>query len=248
MQRRRKPKSEPRNIFDKTAGGKPPKTTPKPRHSSQAKPPRNAKPTLPPSIPTPKPETKPEPNPVELDTPALESEADFTAEQESVLEEQLLGASKRQTRGLSQTKNEPQKEEGNVSTSTKAMEIIEASKARASAMVEVKSKQPAVVAPPPKRPRPSRRSATKFQPATREKRLDRSRHMEYKYEMRSLLKEIDVAEEHHSSILSSIWAKGERQTTEEARQFILAKQNEGILNDEQVTNLMAIVDDYTIRR
>ena len=72
--------------------------------------------------------------------------------------------------------------------------------------------------------------------------------MEYKYEMRGLLKEIEVAEEHQSSLLGSIWAKGERQTTEEARQFIFDKQNEGILNKDQVARLITVVDDYTIRR
>ena len=72
--------------------------------------------------------------------------------------------------------------------------------------------------------------------------------MEYKYEMRGLLKDIVVAEEHQSALLGSIWAKGERQNSDEARQYILDKQNEGVLDEEQVTKLLAIVDDYTIRR
>ena len=72
--------------------------------------------------------------------------------------------------------------------------------------------------------------------------------MEYKYEMRGLLQEIDVAEEHRSALLGSIWAKGERQSTQESKQYILDKEKEGILSEEQVSGLLAIVDDYTIRR
>jgi len=72
--------------------------------------------------------------------------------------------------------------------------------------------------------------------------------MEYKYEVRGLLKDLNVADEHHSALLGSIWAKGERQTSEDARQYIWDKQNEGILDDDQVTSLLAVVDDYTIRR
>ena len=115
-------------------------------------------------------------------------------------------------------------------------------------MAPVPRTKPEPSAPAKPRRRPTGRSTPKFQPATREKRLDRSRHMEYKYEMRGLLKEIDVAEEHRSALLGSIWAKGERQTSDEARQYIWDKQSEGILDEDQVTKLLAIVDDYTIRR
>ena len=66
--------------------------------------------------------------------------------------------------------------------------------------------------------------------------------------MRGLLKQIDVAEEHRSALLGSIWAKGERQNIEESKLFISEKEKEGILSEEQVSDLLAIVDDYTIRR
>ena len=66
--------------------------------------------------------------------------------------------------------------------------------------------------------------------------------------MRGLLQQIDVAEEHRSALLGSIWAKGERQNIEESKLFISEKEKEGILSEEQVSDLLAIVDDYTIRR
>ena len=245
MQRRRKPKSEPRNIFDKTSGGKSTNAPPKSRRGPPSEPPRSVKPSLPPSNPAPV-----QPKPVKTPKPATPEEPDVKEPEEdnTILEEQLLGVTKRPTRGLTQSKEPAVEEIVNNPTSTKAQAIIEASKARANAMAPVSRTKPEPSAPAKPRRRPSGRSTPKFQPATREKRLDRSRHMEYKYEMRGLLKEIDVAEEHRSALLGSIWAKGERQTSDEARQYIWDKQSEGILDEEQVTKLLAIVDDYTIRR
>ena len=243
MQRRRKPKSEPRNIFDKTAGGKSTNAPPKSRRGNPSEPPRSVKPSLPPSKPVPV-----QPKPVKTQKPATPEEPDVKDPEEdnTILEEQLLGVTKRPTRGLAESKEPAVEEIVSNPTSTKAQEIIEASKARANAMAPVSKPKPQKSVPAKSRRPP--RSTPKFQPATREKRLDRSRHMEYKYEMRGLLKELDVAEEHRSALLGSIWAKGERQTSDEARQYIWDKQSEGILDEEQVTKLLAIVDDYTIRR
>ena len=72
--------------------------------------------------------------------------------------------------------------------------------------------------------------------------------MEYKYEMRGVLVDIGVPEEHRSSLLATIWARGERQTTKEAKDFILEKMDEGIIDDEQHDILIKIVDGYTVRR
>ena len=102
-------------------------------------------------------------------------------------------------------------------------------------------------AKPPPKPRPRRRTSS-FQPANRAKRLDRSRHMEYKYEMRGLLEDLDIPEEHRSNLLGTIWARGERQTASEAKQFISEKSEEGVLTEEQESTLKSVVDRYTVRR
>ncbi len=72
--------------------------------------------------------------------------------------------------------------------------------------------------------------------------------MEYKYEMRGILSEIGIAEEHRSNLLATIWARGERQTTKEAKDFLMEKLNEGIIDESQMTSLEKIVDEYTVRR
>mgnify|MGYP000874432550 FL=1 len=72
--------------------------------------------------------------------------------------------------------------------------------------------------------------------------------MEYKYEMRGLLVEIGVSEEFRSNLLATIWARGERQTTKEAKDFLQEKLDEGIIDDDQMKALESVVDGYTIRR
>ena len=106
-----------------------------------------------------------------------------------------------------------------------------------------------IEAPKPKTPPPRpRRRKSSFQPAARAKRLDRSRHMEYKYEMRGLLIELDIPEEHRSNILGTIWARGERLTAADAKEFISEKREQGVLTEDQDSTLKKVVDRYTVRR
>ena len=260
MQRRRKPKSEPKNIFNKGSGGRSSKPSPSPRRQESRKTPTPTRTPTPPPKPAPsppKPTTASAPAPVPVVTPPTVVETPTVeeteeVEKEEILEEQLLGTPKRRSRGLQpvQESDSESTVEQSSRTSSKAMEIIEASKARATASIADKKKLKTVIpvkAPPPKH-RPRRRPKPSFQPAARERRMDRSRHMEYKYEVRGLLVEINVAEEHRSSLLGTIWAKGERQTSADARQYIREKEAEGIIDSNQAERLLSVVDNYTIRR
>ena len=93
-----------------------------------------------------------------------------------------------------------------------------------------------------------RNTKTSYHPAARAKRLNRSRHMEYKYEMRKLLVDINVPEDHRSNLLGTIWAKGVRKTTNDAKDFLLEKMTEGAIDEDQKSRLEKVIDDYTIRR
>jgi hypothetical protein len=256
VQRRRKPKNEPRNIFDKGSGSKAPRSPkPKPRES-----PSRQRPQPRTSVAQPKPVSKLPPKSTEsvktTEAPILEEKKeDSEKEIQTLVEEQLLGTSSRKTRGLqpiSNTEDEGTEKTEESRASSRAMEIINATKVRAAetmkkekiSSIQRKSKVVAPVVTRKRRPRikPS------YQPANRDKRLDRSRHMEYKYEMRGLLAEINVGEEFRSSLLGTIWAKGERKNSNEACIFIQEKMSEGILNEEQAEKLTRIVNNYTIRR
>ncbi|HJO42816.1 MAG TPA: hypothetical protein QF508_05360 [Candidatus Thalassarchaeaceae archaeon] len=256
MQRRRKPKNEPRNIFDKGSGSKSPRSSKS--NSRDSTPRQRSQPRT--SVTPPKPVSKSPPKSTEpvktIEAPILEEKKEDSEEEiQTLVEEQLLGTSSRKTRGLqpiSDKEDEDAEKPEEARASSRAMEIINATKVRAAetmkkekiSSVQRKSKAAAPVVTRKRRPRikPS------FQPANREKRLDRSRHMEYKYEMRGLLAEIDVGEEFRSSLLGTIWAKGERKNSNEACEFIQEKMKEGILNEEQAEKLTGIVNNYTIRR
>ncbi len=72
--------------------------------------------------------------------------------------------------------------------------------------------------------------------------------MEYKYEMKSLLADLDVSDEYRSNILATVWARGERQTTNMAKEFLEEKVSEGAIDDNQLRKIFRVIDDYTIRR
>ena len=120
MQRRRKPKNEPRNIFDKTSGGKPTNAPPKSRRGPPSEPPRSVKPSLPPSKPAPV-----QPKPVKTKKPATPEETGVKDPEEdnTILEEQLLGVTKRPTRGLTQSKEPAAEEVVSTPTSSKAQAV-----------------------------------------------------------------------------------------------------------------------------
>ena len=276
VQRRRRKKAAPKNIFgatsqtsSKTKSGSISKSkSPKPRS------PRAAPPSAPGSRP--KPVAKPKPSTISKikqakQTDSVEAKgqsdvAQITEPEETILESQMLGVQKggvasqdnKSTMSEKKTaeiihKVEPKNEDSG--TSLKARQIIEDSILKASLAAEkektsiVSNKHPSETKVEPKKPQKKFRSKTSsYQPANRARRLDRSRHMEYKYEMRGLLVEIGVSEEFRSNLLATIWARGERQTTKEAKEFLQEKLNEGIINDDQMKSLESVVDGYTIRR
>jgi len=261
VQRRRRSKAVPRDIFGnpttpsstpKPASKNPSPPSPKPPAKPAAIPPAKP-PAIPPAKPAAIPPAKPpaippkEPEP-EVPEPVIEdAQEDVEVE---VINEQILRAPRKSIGLRPQTEDlEPETQE---TVSNRAQEIIEESKERAKTVVvtpkpakETVAKAP--TAPKPK-PRPRRSKSSSFQPANRAKRLDRSRHMEYKYEMRGLLDELNIPDEHRSNILGTIWARGERQTAIEAKQFISEKCQQGVLTEEQESTLKSVVDRYTVRR
>jgi len=194
-----------------------------------------------------------EPQSVETQQTKLEEKQDV-----DILQDQVLGDISKKEIGLGKKPAQKSGENPNEDIqgkSLKARQIIQDSMIKASIAVEeaktLKKTQakPITTREPAKKPqRKFRNKTSSYQPANRARRLDRSRHMEYKYEMRGLLSEIGIDEEHRSNLLATIWARGERQTTNEAKEFLSEKLNEGIIDDDQMASLEKIVDGYTVRR
>mgnify|MGYP000887346829 CR=1 FL=1 len=250
MQKRRRSKAVPKDIF----GNAPKPITPK---KDVVKQPSSSNPT-PVITPAPLPEIEQEEDSgvVEESSPSTEEIA--SSSEEDVIQSQILGATRRKSIGLQPRQEEPEEDLPSNVVSDKAQELIDESKLRAkneqrpirSAPKVVKKSTIQVVPetkpkPPVRKPRRRRNS---FQPAARAKRLDRSRHMEYKYEVRGLLVDIGVEDEHRSNVLGTMWAKGERQNAAEAKEFLEGKHSEGILTEVQFKRLCDVIDRYTVRR
>ena len=249
MQKRRRSKAVPKDIFG---------NAPKPVASKKevVKQPQTSKP-LPTPVPAPVPEIKDE-----EESPVIEDKVPEPTEEitqtpdEEVIQSQILGTTRRKSIGLQPMQGESVEDPSANVVSDKAQELIDESKLRAKNEQEEESitepvKIPTIQreVPKPKPPTPKfRRRRNSFQPAARAKRLDRSRHMEYKYEVRGLMVDIGVEEEHRSNVLGTMWAKGERQNAAEAKEFLESKHSEGVLTEEQFNRLCDVIDRYTVRR
>ena len=177
----------------------------------------------------------------------VEAEEKIEESSKEIITDQIFGNKPKKTRGLKQiTKKEGNKNKDSNVQSDRAAALIEQSRQRAmqpipETLIQKKEIKPVVT-------KKRRNTKTSYQPAARAKRLNRSRHMEYKYEMRKLLDDINVPEEHRSNLLGTIWAKGERKTASDAKDFLVEKMSEGAINEEQKSRLEKVIDDYTIRR
>lgn len=276
VQRRRRKKAAPKNIFGATSqtSSRPKSDSiskPKsPKHRSPRAAPPSAPGSKPKLVPKPKPSTI---NEIKQDQQTGSSEAGeqitvppIAEPEETILESQILGLKNLEETSQVEKSTDSEKKAAEIATkvepkvedsgkSLKARQIIEDSILRASIAAEkektssVSRKAVSETKTEPKKPQKKFRSkTTSYQPANRARRLDRSRHMEYKYEMRGLLVEIGVSEEFRSNLLATIWARGERQTTKEAKDFLQEKLDEGIIDDDQMKSLASVVDGYTIRR
>ena len=249
MQKRRRSKAVPKDIFG---------NAPKPVASKKevVKQPQTSKP-LPTPVPAPVPEIKDEEEPPVIEDKVPEPTEEITqTPDEEVIQSQILGTTRRKSIGLQPMQGESVEDPSANVVSDKAQELIDESKLRAKNEQEEGSvtepvKIPTIQreVPKPKPPTPKfRRRRNSFQPAARAKRLDRSRHMEYKYEVRGLMVDIGVEEEHRSNVLGTMWAKGERQNAAEAKEFLESKHSEGVLTEEQFNRLCDVIDRYTVRR
>ena len=249
MQRRRRSKAVPKDVF-----GSAPKSTPiKKEVVKQSK--TSGPPTPPSPIAPPLVDTTEEPQKAQAE-PIVEPEPVTDSPEVDMIQDQILGVTRRKSIGLQPKDEEISPESSSNGISDKAQELIDERKLRALAE-KVSPKPAAKEVPPPLKlepPKPKtpakrpRRRRSSFQPAARAKRLDRSRHIEYKYEVRGLMVDIDIPEEHRSSILGTMWARGERQTVAEAKEFLEGKHSEGIVSEDQLSKLLNILDKYTVRR
>ena len=85
-------------------------------------------------------------------------------------------------------------------------------------------------------------------PSKRTTKLDRRRYMEYKVDMREILKEEDVPEEHRANVLGTTWARGERTGISDAEDYVNEKLAEGVLTDAAAQRILSVLRRYTTKR
>ena len=98
---------------------------------------------------------------------------------------------------------------------------------------------------PKRRRRPDQKGGGR-QPKS--KKLSRRKYLEYKYEVKDILDDETVEEEHRSNIVGQIWAKGERIGIDAAIEFIEEKEAELMLPANIGAKLKTLVYSYTTRR
>src|SRR5688572_15689309 len=83
---------------------------------------------------------------------------------------------------------------------------------------------------------------------TRERMLDKSKENYFKYDMEDLLKKHEVPEERRLSLAATIFAKGSRSTTQEAKDFVKEKQTEGLITEPLAKAIINLIDGYSTWR
>ena len=85
-------------------------------------------------------------------------------------------------------------------------------------------------------------------PSKRVHKLHRGKYMEFKYDVRRILDEENVEDEHRSNVLGQTWAKGERQGVSDAKNFLDEKVAEGIITEKCAKRITKLIDSLTTRR
>ncbi len=85
-------------------------------------------------------------------------------------------------------------------------------------------------------------------PTKRVQKLHRGKYMEFKYDVRRILDEENVEDEHRSNVLGQTWAKGERQGVSEAKAFLEEKVSAGIISESCSEKIVQLIDSLTTRR
>ena len=127
----------------------------------------------------------------------------------------------------------------------KEQKIIITNLIRAAKGKKKEEKSPKPVAKPKKPVRKTKKGGGK-QP--KQKKLNRRKQLEFRFDARAILDNSSVAEEHRSNIFGQIWAKGERIGIDSAIEYVSLKQQEGILTEDISNELVVLIKNYTIKR
>ena len=115
-------------------------------------------------------------------------------------------------------------------------------KAKENLMVNKNKEKPG----PPRRRNRNQKTGGGRQPKV--SKFNRRKYLEYKVDVKNMLDEFEIDEEHRSNILGQIWAKGERAGVTDARDFISEKVELGIIPEAMAEKLKVLIKKYSTKR
>ena len=89
-----------------------------------------------------------------------------------------------------------------------------------------------------------RKTRASSAPSKRVVKLNRRKYMEFKVDVREIMEEENVDEEHRANLLGSTWAKGERQGIDAAIEFVEEKLEEQIVSDKTAERIIKVLKGY----
>ena len=100
----------------------------------------------------------------------------------------------------------------------------------------------------PSGPRHNQANRQSRESRQRERLLDTSKANYFRYEMQDILKVSSTPLEAQGALIQSLWAKGSRISVTEAKNFLVEKGKEGIVDRDTQSRLATIIDRYATWR
>ena len=122
--------------------------------------------------------------------------------------------------------------------------ISKAAEAARSALAETKSASEKAFEKRSKMIAKKRKTRASSAPSKRIVKLNRRKYMEFKVDVREIMEEENVDEEHRANLLGSTWAKGERQGIDAAIEFVEQKLEDEIISDMTAERIIKVLKGY----
>ena len=122
--------------------------------------------------------------------------------------------------------------------------ITKAAEAARTAMVKSKSASEKAYEKRSKMIAKKRKTRSSSAPSKRVVKLNRRKYMEFKVDVREIMEEENVDEEHRANLLGSTWAKGERQGIDAAIEFVEEKLEDQIISDKTAERIIKVLKGY----
>lgn len=110
------------------------------------------------------------------------------------------------------------------------------------------AQRPSQAGKPPPKPKHNWINKTTRASRQRSRMLDKSKENYFRYDMDELLKRGNVPDERRAALASTLFAKGSRGTTDDAKEFAQEKRAEGLYDDDTYNGILRLLEGYSTWR